>query len=116
MPTLYYDFGNDRKSIPFEYEMTFDDLDEAMDYILRTRSPKEIVRDYIECFSDGEDILDEYDEEELRDLDILKSELLIDLIHEDFYDDELKDYFEDVAYQEYEDGIEEEKFRRNLPW
>ena len=116
MPTLYYDFGNDNIDIPFEYEMTFDDLEEAMDYILRTRSSKEIIRDYIECFPDREDILDEYDEEELKDLDILESEFLIDLIHEGFYDDELKDYFEDQAYQEYVDGIEEEKFRRNLPW
>lgn len=112
MATLYYDFDDNGRE-DFEYEL-FDD-DEAMDYILRTRSIEEILDDFKECFPDRADMIREYDEEELQDPDIIKSDFLLDLIYQGFYNDELKEYFEDEAYQYYVDCEEDEKYFRNLP-
>lgn len=100
----------------FEFEI---DTDEAVDYILRSYTPDEIIEDFIELVYEN---LPYEDKESLRDfggfdgtfesLDKMSDEdkislskdIVLDMITEyDVYDDVLQDYFEQEAYDEWED-------------
>lgn len=122
--TFYYYFNDDS----FEYEA---DYREAKDYIKQVRSSDEILQDFIdtglydkESESDKETLLEydgfdgTYDSIENMSEDIKKElvdEILFDLIQEtDQYEDELKDYFEQDAYDDYESEIAWEQEKRSL--
>lgn len=97
------------------------DWEEASDYILRTHSSDDILKDYIdtgfynELNSESKEVLETYDgfdgteasldnmSEETK-LELAK-ELIFDLLDDtDIYEDELQDYFEQDAYDEWENS------------
>lgn len=98
------------------------DWEEARDYIIRTHSLDDILKDYID--SGFYNNLDAEDKETLLSYDgfdgteasidkmseDIKLELVTELIFEllddtDIYEDELMDYFEQDAFDEWEDSI-----------
>lgn len=98
------------------------DWEEARDYIMRTHSLDDILKDYID--SGFYTTLDAEDKETLLSYDgfdgteesiemmseemkfELANELLIELLDDtDIYEDELYDYFEQDAFDEWEDSI-----------
>lgn len=95
------------------------DWEEAGDYILRTHSSDDILKDYIDTGfynalnSESKEVLETYDgfdgtEESLDNMSDetkleLAKELIFDLLDDtDIYEDELQDYFEQDAYDEWE--------------
>lgn len=118
---------------PYEYNGKLDTIDEeeyvyeadsqdAQDYILRTRDAKEIVTDYIDSglydqlSDDDKEILADYEGfdgtvESLNNisdetLELLAEEVIITLLDDsDIYEDELQDYFEQDAYDEWESTL-----------
>ena len=97
------------------------DWEEASDYILRTHSADDILKDYIDTGfyndlnSESKEVLETYDgfdgtEESLGKMSEetkleLAKELIFDLLDDtDVYEDELQDYFEQDAYDEWEDS------------
>jgi len=96
------------------------DWEEASDYILRTHEASDILKDYIdngmydELGTESKEILSTYDgfdgtydsiekmsEEVQKEL---AQELMLDLLDTDVYEDELQDYFEQDAYDEWEES------------
>lgn len=115
---IRYEFVNRNKNYEdFEYDV---DIDEAIDYLLRTRKPEEILRDYIDEFgdriseSDLKDWISEFNfdftydgiskmtdkEKEIAAKEVLKfPDVNLDIIEDsNMYYDELKDYFEQEAF------------------
>ena len=113
--TFYYDFGEFR-AIEFEA-----DYDDAKEYIMRTRSLDDIIEDYINTLYDKEseenkETLKTYDgfdgtKESMLNMEEdtkkeLVDEVLFDLINKTpIYYNELYDYFEQEAYDEYVDSL-----------
>lgn len=103
----------------FEYEA---DWEEAKDYILRTHSLEDIIKDYIDTGmydklnSESKEALNTYDGfdgtyDSINNMSEdtkfeLVGEIIIDLLDDtDIYEDELKDYFEQDAFDSFEDSI-----------
>lgn len=113
--TYYFDNQTDE---PYYYEA---DSSDAADYIVRTHEPDDIIRDYIDAGlyekenEENKEILKTYDDfdgtyESITNMDIstmadLVDEILVDMLYDtDIYDDELEDYFEQTAYDEYDEN------------
>lgn len=101
-------------------DFTFDiDEDEAVDYILRSYTPDEIIEDFIAFVYDNDKLSDEEKDalsvfggfdgtfesvDEMSDEDKigLAGDIVLDMITKyDVYDDVLQDYFEQYAYDEW---------------
>lgn len=98
------------------------DWEEARDYIMRTHSLDDILKDYIdsgfydELNSESREALESYDgfdgtEESIENMSEdakfeLATELVVELLDDtDIYEDELYDYFEQDAFDEWESSI-----------
>lgn len=119
-----YDFGG-------SYEYPFEiDVDDAADYIKQTRDSYEIIGDFIlsglyeKESDDDKETLASYDgfdgttesiyymDEDTKET--LADEVLVNIIKEtQYYDDELRDYFEQEAYDAFEDQESDNADRRN---
>ena len=107
----------------FEYKI---DYNEAEDYIIRTHEVDDIIEDWIKAFADTyttkeiKALWDNFDGEFDGTMDSVKAmtedqklelvsgidNMLYQLIDETgYYDDELKDYFEQDAYDEWEETL-----------
>lgn len=103
----------------FEYEA---DYDEAIDYLIRTHGTDDLIKDYIDNkfyeneSDENKDILRSYDgfDGTYDSIENMSEENKIDMIKEvffeviadgesDLYYDELKDYFEQEAYDAFDD-------------
>ena len=112
--TFYYDFYDDTigDSDRYVFEAPYKD---AIDYIKRTHTNDEILTDYANTLypledDENKETYKEYGfdgtEESIRLMDDdmkkdLVNEIMYDMVNEiDIYDNELKDYFEQEAYDE----------------
>ena len=112
-----YYFNNQDE--PYYYEA---DSSDAVDYIVRTHEPDDIIRDYIDAGlyekenEENKEILKTYDNfdgtyDSITNMDIstmadLVDEIIVDMLYDtNIYDDELEDYFEQTAYDEYDENI-----------
>ena len=106
--TFYYDF---RDIDGFEYEI---DTDEAEEYIKRVYSPEELIEiiwgtlepevkeDYSEAYGTVDNNFDRLSSQDKKEI---IDDFLYDVINDtNRFDDELKDYFEQAAYEYYKDG------------
>lgn len=108
-----------------DYSYEVNDYD-VRNYILRTHEPDEIVFDYYQYIypNESEDskkvIEDDFgfdgreesiNEMDIESLELLAEEVVDDLIDLDLYNDELYNYFEDEAYEEYESSPEWEEWQ-----
>ena len=122
--TYYFDTQDE----PYYYEA---DSNDAADYIIRTHEPDDIIRDYIDVGlyekenKENKEILKTYDNfdgtyDSITNMDNstmadLVDEIIVDMLYDtDIYEDELEDYFEQIAYDEYEAGISIDDEERNL--
>ena len=116
-----YEFENNI----FEYEP---DIDDAINYIIKNYSNDDILKAYIDTLYEKEsknnkEILKSYDgfdgtyesldnmSEEIKE--DLVNEIIYDLIKTDIYRDALEDYFEQEAYDAYEEDKAERDLRRS---
>lgn len=112
-----YYFNNQDK--PYYYEA---DSNDAADYIIRTHEPDDIIKDYIDAGlyekenEENKEILKTYDNfdgtyNSITNMDSstmvdLVNEIILDMLYDtDIYEDELEDYFEQIAYDEYDENI-----------
>lgn len=126
MSSQFVYYFDDDKEFYYDY-----DIIEAIDYITQTHGVDDILKDYIDSglydkeTEDDKKILATYDDfdgtyESIDNMSEdtktqLANEVVYDLIvDEDFYDDELTDYFEQDAYDQYEAGISIDDEERNL--
>lgn len=116
-----YEYNGKLDTIDEEEYIYEADWSEASDYILRTHEAADIIKDYIdsglydELGEESKEILHEYDgfdgtydsiekmSTEVKEE--LAQELLLDLFDTDIYEDELQDYFEQDAYDEWESTL-----------
>lgn len=126
--SLNFSYYFDDKEEPYYYEAYWKD---AQEYIFRTHDIDDVLRDYIDSGlydklgSEGKETLKTYDgfngtydsidrmsEDTKKEL---ADELILDLLDDtNIYDDELKDYFEQTAYDDYDNTIEHN--RRDDDW
>ena len=112
-----YYFNNQDE--PYYYEA---DSNDAADYIMRTHEPDDIIKDYIDAGlyekenEENKEILKTYDNfdgtyDSITNMDSstmvdLVNEIILDMLYDtDIYEDELEDYFEQIAYDEYDENI-----------
>lgn len=125
---LRFTYYFDNKEEPYYYEANYKD---ANDYIRRTHELDDIIRDYIDIGlyekenEENKEILKTYDGfdgtyDSMTNMDIstmvdLVDEIILDMLYDtDIYEDELKDYFEQDAYDEYDNS--NQHTRRDDDW
>lgn len=112
---LRFTYYFDNQDEPYYYEA---DSKDAADYIVRTHELDDIIRDYIDVGlyekenEENKEILKTYDNfdgtyDSITNMDIstmadLVDEIIVDMLYDtNIYDDELEDYFEQTAYDEF---------------
>ena len=115
---ITYWFGPGGHEEKYEYEW---DFNEASDYIEQTHTSEDILEDFIlsglyekESEKSKEGLLGNFgftgNVEDIKNMnedskDLLAEELVFDLLsYSDIYEDELKDYFEQAAYDQWGEG------------
>ena len=114
----------------FPFEIDGSELMDAKYYIKQTHTNDEILKDYLEYLYPNEseynkESVEDYGfygtEESIKDMsekdkDELVNEVIYDLIDLDVYNEELEDYFEDEAYEDFSSDYEAElntEYNRN---